>query len=150
MELVEWEGCERPVPKFTTALPWAHSGDEATLDIAARILTAATVEEVLARQDTVEFEKLFDVVIIVHGFRMMPSALDEGIGAYAVIDFTYDGSDKHQITTTSALGVLSQLARIYQLGGFPFACSVMEIETGKKGRNNPLYLCPAELATPFE
>lgn len=143
MALVPWEGCPKPIPEFLTLLPWAQTDDDAVSDIVARILNADTVEDVLARQDTVDFEQLVDVPITVHGFKMLPSTIDTGVGAYAVIDFTYTGADAHQITTTSALGVLAQLARVWQLSGYPFQCAVLEIDTGKNGRNNPLYLAPA-------
>ena len=149
MQLVAWEGCNKPIPEFLTGLPWAQSDDQAVLDIAARILQAETVEKVLEKATTVEFAELVGVPVTVHGFKMMPSPIEEGIGAYAVIDFTYADNGTHQITTTSALGVLAQLARTYQLGGFPLACAVMEIDTGKNGKNNPLYLAPAADAEKF-
>lgn len=149
MQLVTWEGCDKPIPEFLTALPWAQSDDQAVLDIAARILAADSVDKVLEKSTTVEFSDLVGVVIVVHGFKMMPSTIADGIGAYAVIDFTYDGNDTHQITTTSALGVLAQLARTFQLGGFPLRAAVLEIDTGKNGKNNPLYLGPATQAESF-
>lgn len=142
-KLVEWPNCTRPIPEFLTQLPWAAEADDAIADIVERILNASTVEEVIARSDTVEFADLKTQVITVYGFRMMPSTIDTGVGAYAVVDFVRAGSEAHEITTTSALGVLAQLARIYHLGGFPFKCSVLEIDTGKNGKNNPLYLAPA-------
>lgn len=147
MDLVPWEGCIRPIPSFLTELPWAQSDDDAVQDIVARILQAQTVEDVLARSETVEFEQLSGVVIIVHGFKMLPSLLEKGVGAYAVIDFTYDKGDTHQITTTSSLGVLAQLATTYRLSGFPLRAAVLEIDTGKNGKNNPMYLAPASDAT---
>lgn len=149
MDLVPWEGCDKPIPEFLTLLPWAQSDDQAVLDIAQRILSAENVEQVLAKSETVEFSQLVGVVITVHGFRMMPSTIAEGVGAYAVIDFTYEGNETHQITTTSALGVLAQLARTWQLGGFPLTCAVLEIDTGKNGKNNPLYLGPKTAADAF-
>jgi hypothetical protein len=150
LDLVPWEGCPRPIPAFLTLLPWAGSDADAINDIVAHILQGTTVEEVLTRSDAVELEQMMNVVFTIHGFKMMASDLEEGIGAYAVIDFTYDGGTKHQVTTTSALGILAQLARIWQLGGFPFTCSVTEIDTGKNGKANPRYLCKVEAAeTPF-
>lgn len=149
MELVPWEGCDKPIPEFLTKLPWAQNDDDAVNDIAARILSAENVEQVLAKSETVDFEALVGVAITVHGFKMLASNIKTGVGAYAVIDFTYQGNETHQITTTSALGVLAQLARTWELGGFPLACAVLEIDTGNNGKNNPLYLGPvAEAETP--
>ena len=143
LELVPWEGCDKPIPAFLTKLPWAQTDDDAVQEIVARILGASTVEEVIARAESVKFETLYGSVITVHAFRMMPSAIETGVGAYALIDYTEDGRDEHKVTTTSALGVLAQLARTWQLGGFPLRCAVMEIDTGKNGKSNPVYLAPA-------
>lgn len=143
-ELVPWEGCKRPIPQFLTLLPWAQDSDQAVTDIVNRILNAATVDDVIAQTQSDKLETLYGTVITIHGFRIMPSDLDEGIGAYAVIDYTPDGKSEHRITTTSAYGVLAQLFRTWQLSGFPLRCAVLEIDTGKKGRNNPVYLGPAE------
>ena len=143
LALVEWGGCNKPIPQFLTGLPWAQTDDDAVQDIVKRILGAKTVEDVIARAESVKFETLYGQVIVVHAFRMMPSEIDTGVGAFALIDYTEDGSAEHKVTTTSALGVLAQLARTYQLGGFPLRCAVMEIDTGKNGKNNPVYLAPA-------
>lgn len=149
MALVPWEGCNKPIPAFLTQLPWAQTDDDAVGDIVERILRADTLEKVLERPGTVEFADLVATCIVIHGFKMMPSTIETGVGAYAVIDFTYDGNGEHQITTTSALGVLAQLAKAYQLSGFPLRCGVLEIDTGKNGKNNPLYLAPASATEAF-
>lgn len=149
MQLVPWEGCNKPIPEFLTGLPWAQDDGEAVLDIAARILAAESVDKVLEKQSTVDLDELIGTVITVHGFKMMPSALKDGVGAYAVIDFTYEGNDTHQITSTSALGVLAQLARTFQLGGFPLTCVPLEIDTGNNGKENPKYLGPVSEKTAF-
>lgn len=149
MALVPWEGCNKPIPQFLTLLPWAQTSDDAVSDIVQRILNAETVDEVLKRQTVSEFEDLFGKVITIHGFKLMASTIETGVGAYAVIDYSDDGETARQITTTSALGVMAALARVHQLGGFPFRCAVLEIDTGKNGRNNPVYLAEAKYAEPF-
>lgn len=150
MELVPWEGCDKPIPAFLTQLPWAQTDDDAVADIVARILGAKTVEDVIARAESVKFETLYGQVIVIHAFRMMPSTIETGVGAYALVDYTLDGSEEHKVTTTSAMGVLAQLARTYQLGGFPLRCAVLEIDTGKNGKSNPVYLGPVPEGTePF-
>lgn len=141
-ELVAWQGCKRPIPAFLTALPWAQTDEQAINDIIERILKAETVADVIAKSSTNKFETLYGSVITIHGFRMMPSDLDDGCGAFALVDYTLDGNTEHQLTTTSALGVLAQLSRTYQLSGFPLRCAVCEIDTGKNGKNNPVYLGP--------
>lgn len=140
LALVEWKGCTRPIPQFLTTLPWARTDDDAINDIVLRILNAESVEKALEQSDSVKFETLVDTVITIHGFRMMPSDIETGVGAYALIDFTETGSDVHKVTTTSALGVMAQLWKIHQLGGYPVHVGVLEIDTGKNGKNNPLYL----------
>lgn len=149
MELVAWEGCDKPIPKFLTLMPWAQTSDDAVADIVQRILNAESVDEVLKRQTVTEFEDLYGKVIEIHGFKLMSSTIETGVGAYAVIDYSDDGQTARQITTTSALGVLAALARVYTLSGFPFRCAVLEIDTGKNGRNNPVYLAEAKYAEPF-
>lgn len=149
MELVDRKDCIKPIPKFLVELPWGDDENAAVEDIALQILYAESVEEVLSRRDSVEMEQLVGVPITVHSFKLNPSKLKDGIGAFAVIDFTYQGNAKHQVTSTSALGVLAQLARIWQLDGFPFDCAPMEIDTGNNGKNNPIYLAPAALVEPL-
>jgi hypothetical protein len=143
-ELVEWAGCPRPIPQYLTTLPWSHSDDEIADDIAQRILTADTPARVLELTETTKFEDLVGRRVLVNGFVMRPSDLEDGVGAYALISFEDLDSGDMGITTTSAGGVLAQLARMFQLGSIPFRAVVTEVQAKKKGHDNPKYFTKME------
>lgn len=138
--LVDHPGCPRPIPTFLVDLPWAASDDEAIAEIIEQILRAETADQVIDRKGTIKFEDLLGQTIWIDRFSMRPTDLDEGVGAYALIHFHVPGGDLDEITSTSALGVLAQLAKLHHFQALPRLVSIQEVDTGKKGRNNPLYL----------
>lgn len=149
ISLVEHPGCDRPIPAFLVDLPWAASDDEAIAEIIEQILLAETADAVIDRQGTVKFEELLGQTIWIDRFSMRPTDLDEGVGAYALIHFHLPTSNRDEVTSTSALGVLAQLAKLHHFGAFPRLVSVQEVDTGKKGKNNPLYLSVPQVEEAF-
>lgn len=144
MERVTWSKCVKQIPFYLTELPWAESGDEITDDIAMRILSAETAEEVLTLTEPIKFEYLVGRRIQVEGFVMRPSDLEDGIGAYALISYTDVDTGDSGITSSGASGILAALARMYQLGSIPFKCNVTEVITSKAGHDNPKYFTHME------
>lgn len=139
-QLVSHPGADRPIPAFLTSLPWAADDDEAINDIIAGILGAPTIDAALTRPSTVPFEDFMGTTFQIVDFKMRGSDLEEGIGAYAIMAVVRATDHAEMTTTTSALGVLAQLARIHAEDGFPIWVTLQEVEQNKKGRNNPLYL----------
>lgn len=147
--LVPHEGCPRPIPAFLLDLPWAASDDEAIAEIIDQILRAENIDAVLDRQGTVKFEDLIGQNVWIDRFSMRPTDLDEGVGAYALIHFHLPNGERSEVTSTSALGVLAQLYKMHTMGALPRFVSVQEVDTGRKGRNNPLYFGPPAVEESF-
>lgn len=139
-DLVEWAECPRPVPRYQTDLPWVYTDDEVIAAISERILSAESIEAVLTLSEPTKMEDMPGRRILIGGFVMRPSDLDEGPGGYAMIAYTDADTLEPGFSSTGAAGVVAQLARAWELGSFPFACTVTQIESKSKGHKGPLYL----------
>lgn len=144
MERVPLEGCDEPIARLFHLLPWGGGGDDAVTEIAANMLMAPTLEAASAPSVAGKIGDYLDQWITIHDVRMRPGEKEGGNGCFAVLDVTAGPDGHHKVVTTGATGVLFLLARAYLEDALPLICMPVEVETGKKGRSNPLYLRASE------
>lgn len=95
--------------------------DAAVADIIAQIMSADSVDEVLADVSATGLLELIDIPIRIHGGKFNQSDFEAGAPWYALMDVERLDNGWRGLVTTGAQSVLGQIVRIAQLGGFPAA-----------------------------
>lgn len=113
VELVSDDRFPKPVPRFIAELPHVGSDEEVQLRIAASLLTA---EDPDAEDVTASGESSKGIVgkpLTVHDLRTSASAKERGVGAFLILDVTFDDEDEHKVVTTGAVQAMTRLARAW-------------------------------------
>lgn len=141
-QLVKVPGLERPVPAWAALIPYDPDSDAIAERIALRAFEAESLEEMLEESPTVPIESLVGGHIRIEAVTLLKSGIEEDnkVGVYCAMEYVNLRDGTRAVTTTSAKGVMMQLANAVLRGWLPFECTVAEVETGKNGRNNPLHL----------
>jgi hypothetical protein len=130
-----------PFRPWQLSIPVSGDPSDAAAGIAESLSRASTMEELLdgppAAHGLAEYTGR---PITVLGARLAQGEIDGEPTAYAIIDAIDNSTGERVALTTGAAGVMRQLARAYELDGYPFQAMPYEVQTGTKGRNNPLYL----------
>jgi len=140
MERIVTEAAKDPISRLFLALPWSSDDDSAVDAILENLLFAATLEDAGQKQSAGKITDYLGTAIVVHDMRMRAGDMEGGTGCYAVLDVTRSDETAHRVVTTGAAGVLVVLARAYLENRLPLLCIPEEVDTGKKGRNKPIYL----------
>ena len=140
MERIPTDATKDPIARLFTVLPWATDDDSAVDAILENLLSAATLEDAGQKQSAGKITDYLGTGIVVHDLRMRAGDMEGGTGCYAVLDVTKSDETAHSVVTTGAAGVLVVLARAYLEDRLPLLCIPEEVDTGKKGRNKPIYL----------
>lgn len=106
----------------------ARDPDEASNAIVARILDAASVDDVFGASDTTTAQEVLGVGLRINGLSLGESSYDGGLPAYAVLDAVDIGTGKSLTVTCGAASVVAQLIKLHQLGAFPIDVVLRESE----------------------
>jgi hypothetical protein len=115
------------IPQWLTALEMVETSDDVATDMGERIMRAETVEQML--DDDNETQGLRDIVghvIEVHSATLRRSDNPDGLGAFAVIQATDDGTGDQLVLTCGAAKVLRKLVKAQHEGWYPFKAQVTE------------------------
>lgn len=145
-------GLDFHVPAWAALIPYEPDRDVIAERIAFRAFEAETLEDMLGDNNTDEIEGLAGVPMRITGVTLQRSTIEQegGIGVYCVIEYTNLRDGSGGVTTTSAKGVMMQLANAVTRGWLPFDCTVAIVDTGKNGRSNPLHLASIAKGKPGE
>ncbi len=95
------------------------SAELAIADIIAQVLSADSVDEVLADIQVTGLLELLEVPITVHAIKFNRSSFEAGAPFYVVMDVTRHDTNWSGPVTTGAQTVIAQLVRIHMLNGYP-------------------------------
>lgn len=102
----------------------SHTADAeaAQADIIAQVMSAESVDEVLADVTAASLSDWLDKPIKIWEGKFNRSEFEAGLPWYAVLDIEDLTTGKRHVCTTGAQTILAQLIRTAQLDGFPLAC----------------------------
>ena len=117
--------------------------EEVSRAITNRILSASTVEEILAPAEARHARELLDTPVIVTGLHFNQSDFEEGVGFYAAVDVEDAESGDRFTVTCGGRNVMAQLYALAKINAFP--CKVKFTQARKPTRNGywPLWLVQA-------
>jgi hypothetical protein len=133
VDLVKWH---KTLPEWLQTLPPADTDEDVSLRIAAQIMAADTVDDVLGDDaGGMGLRDLIGTPITVHDVRLRPSDQGGALDAYALIAYTTKDSPEQQIATSGATNVIAQLCRLYQLGALPIEVTYYETPSASNPMN---------------
>jgi hypothetical protein len=118
------------------AIKWPEAGEGAERAVLERLAAATSTAELFGDQDGMSWRELLDTPVEVHGFRLLPSTLDNGV-VFAVVDVYRLDEGERTVVTTSARGVLVQLLQGVLVGAVPGVFKLTEVGKETKGRSRP-------------
>lgn len=116
-ELVPWARLEALVGPRLHEL--VVNPDDASWEIAERIMQADTVEAVYDQVEPTKARELFEVPLEVYGLRLHESDYEGGLKGYAAIDCANLKTGERLIVTCGGSTVLTQLIKTWLLEAFP-------------------------------
>jgi hypothetical protein len=96
--------------------------------IVRQLLDAQTIDDLNAPWEGTSGRNLNGKRLEIRGVTQRPSSFNEGAGIFLVADATDTKTGEASTFTTSALSVVIQLARAYQLGLFPIIADIVVAE----------------------
>lgn len=127
----------------------SHTADAeaAQADIIAQVMSAASVDEVLADVAAAGLSDWLDKPIRIIEGKFNQSEFEAGLPWYAVLDIEDLTTGKRHVCTTGAQTILAQLIRTAQLGGFPLTCMPVYATKKPTARGyRPMRLRPITIA----
>lgn len=117
------------------------AADEASADrLILQLLDATGMDELNAPWDSSSTDALAGRTLSIRAVSQRPSRFEDGDGVFLVVD-AIDGKTGERVTfTTSAVAVVLQLARAYQLGLLPVTAEVVRAETPTERGYYPVHL----------
>ena len=139
---VRLEGMDIDVPTWCSVFPWDPDTDAIAERIAMKAFEAETVDDMLTEHPPEDIESLLGSHIRITNASLTRSTVenDNALGVYLVIEYTNLEDGAKAVTTTSAKGIMMQIANAIVHGWLPMDCTVVEVNTGKNGRSNPMHL----------
>lgn len=102
-----------------------NEADAAIADIVSQVLSAGSVEEVLADIEAMGLQQLVGEIITIHDGKWQRSTYEEGSPWYAVLDATRHSTGERRIMTTGAQTVIAQIVRLVQLDALPVRVKIV-------------------------
>jgi len=96
--------------------------------IITQLLDATTIDDLNAPWDGTSSRNLGGKRLTIRGITQRPSQFEDGAGIFLVADAVDAKTGETAVFTTSAVSVVIQLARAYQLGLFPLIADVVVAE----------------------
>lgn len=127
---------EAVVTNDASAIKWPEGTEGAEQAILERLASAESTEAVFGEQQATGWAELLTVPVEVHGFRLLPSTMENGV-CFAVVDVYRLDEGERTVVTTSSRGVLVQLLQGVLLGAVPGVFRLTEVGEAKKGRSAP-------------
>lgn len=124
-----------------------QSPEEASINIASRILDAETAEDILAPVEALNAEDLNGAPFTLNAVAILPSGMDGGIGFFAVFDASDPKTGDSMSITCGAANVVAQAAALYDKGFLPMT---VVIEVSKKATSRGFYPMSLRLWSPEE
>jgi hypothetical protein len=108
--------------------------------IVAQLLDAATIDDLNAPWEGTATRNLAGRRLAIRGITQRPSSFDDGAGVFLVADAVDAKTGEPAVFTTSALSVVIQLCRAWQLGLFPVIAEVVVAERPTGRGYYPIHL----------
>lgn len=99
-----------------------NDADMAVAEIIAQVLSAESVDEVLADHAAMGMRELIDVPIVIHTAKPLKSAYEANAPWFFYLDVERLDTKERIGVTTGAQTVIAQLVRVAMLDGYPFTC----------------------------
>lgn len=123
------------------------NAEAAQADIIAQVMSAESVDEVLADVQAAGLSDWLDKPIRIIEGKFNQSEFEAGLPWYAVLDIEDLSTGKRHICTTGAQTILAQLIRTAQLDGFPLSCVPVYATSKPTARGyRPMRLKPITIA----
>jgi hypothetical protein len=136
-EMVDDDRFPREIPRFMAELPFVGSDNDIQQRIAGAILVAEDPDAQQERSTTAAKDMVEVGSVKVWNIWVAPSNLDEGSGAYLLIDCTVGSAQDHRIINSGAWQICARLARAYADDKLPLWGAFAAVGgTGRKG--NPV------------
>lgn len=113
-----------------------QSPEDASINIASRILDAETAEDILAPVEALNAEDLNGAPFTLNSVAILPSGMDGGIGFFAVFDASDPQTGDQMSITCGAANVVAQAAALYDKGFLPMT---VVIEISRKATSRGFY-----------
>jgi hypothetical protein len=101
--------------------------------IAARILQAETMDQMLTPSSAPSMGQLSGKAIRVHDIRRRDGGLNKDLGFYLLVAVEAADDGEQEVYSTGAANVVTQLLWAHAHNSFPFPCKVLEVES----KSNP-------------
>ena len=117
-----------------TVVKWPAGDEGGETAVLERLAQATTTAELFGDQEATGWAELLDVPVEVHGYRLLPSTMENSI-MFAVVDVYRLDEGERTVVTTSARGVLVQLLQGVLVGAIPGVFKLTEVGKETKGRS---------------
>lgn len=117
--------------------------EQAALDIVRRILSGASVDDVLGESEALHAKDVLGVTLAVTGVRWNQSDMADGPGFYALMECVDDKGEPF-VVTCGALSCMAQLYRLDQLEAFPIRLCIEEVGKPTAAGYRPMHLRKGE------
>jgi hypothetical protein len=108
--------------------------------IATRILNADSLDEVLDPLGTLKSDDLLNKPLMVYGFRVLHSDIDDGYPYYALLDVQAGGGEPHKVVSIGGTTVLIQLVKLDLEEAWPQAMAITKAAKPTRRGFYPLQL----------
>lgn len=131
--LVKGTPARAVLAELAAGVPESDEDEDIGEVIIARILNAETIEDALTPSSAPGMRDIVDVPIVVHDIRRKNGGQNPEMGFYLLAAVEIQGTGEQAVMSTGATNVVAQLLKAYQLGSFPLACKILEVES----KSNP-------------
>jgi hypothetical protein len=114
------------IRELAQSIPETDSDEDIGEIIAARILAAETLDDLLTPSSAPGLGHLADRPILIHDIRRKEGGMNPDLGFFLLCAVETAKDGKQEVYSTGATNVVTQLVRAFQLGEFPLACKVLE------------------------
>jgi hypothetical protein len=114
-------------------IPESDSDEDIGEVIAARILAAETLDDLLTPSSAPSLGHLVDKPIVIVDIRRRQGGMNKDLGFFLLCAVEDQATGKQEVYSTGAGNVVTQLARAWELGEIPLRCKVLEMES----KSNP-------------
>jgi len=108
--------------------------------IVTQLLDATTIDDLNAPWDGSSTRSLAGRRLAIRGITQRPSQFEDGAGIFLVADAVDAKTGEPAVFTTSAVSIVIQLARAWQLGLFPLIADVVVAERPTERGFYPIHL----------
>lgn len=114
-------------------IPTASDDENVGEIIAARILAAETLDQLLTPSAAPSMGQLVDKPIVVHDLRKREGGMNKELGFYLLVAVETQNDGVQEVYSTGAANVVTQLLLANARGWLPMTCKVLEMES----KSNP-------------